>query len=277
MIRHGTGIARLPTCATRLRSVEHLPSNQRPFLTLVLTHADQTTRRAVRALGDPTEHRRTFVATEGELLAGNHTGVVWQQGGGGLGQDPPVNIVPETSLADILPWAEGLLESSHRSLRDNPRPDADNLYSTNVQATMPEPARQLASALAVQLPRGEKDALDLLCAWPLCTREQLAGLMGGVTLRRVNQVLRSLRQHDLVRGGRFPAVAHRPGADLPGPPGPGRRGPGPGPLDRPARRLQPIGLRRQRPARPGLPDAPPLRRNRIRRRPERRGCPLPGL
>lgn len=183
----------------RLRSVEHLPSNHRPFLTLVLTHADQATRRAVRALGDPTEHRRTFVATEGELLAGDHAGVVWQQGGNGLGQDPPVNIAPETSLADILPWAEGLLESSHQSLRDNPRPDPDAIYPDAVQANMPEPARQLTSSLALQLTRAEKDALDLLCAWPLCTREQLAGLMGGVTLRRVNQVLRSLRQHDLVR------------------------------------------------------------------------------
>ncbi len=198
VIRHGPALPG-SNLRYRLRGIEHLPSNHRPFLALVLTHADQATRRAVRALGDPTEHRRTFVATEGELLAGDHTGVVWQQGGSGLGQDPPVNIVPETSLADILPWAEGLLESSHQSLRDNPRPDADDLYSYSVQAAMPQPAQQLASALAVQLTRGEKDALDLLCAWPLCTREQLAGLMGGVTLRRVNQVLRSLREHDLVQ------------------------------------------------------------------------------
>ena len=53
---------------------------------------------------------------------------------------------------------------------------------------MPEPSdEQLKPALSVQLARAEKDALDLLSAWPLCTREQLAGLMGGVTLRRVNQ------------------------------------------------------------------------------------------
>ena len=64
---------------------------------------------------------------------------------------------------------------------------------------MPEPTEQLASALPVQLTRAEKDALDLLAAWPLCTREQTAGLMGGVTLRRVNQVLRSLSQRGLVR------------------------------------------------------------------------------
>ena len=183
----------------RLRSMEHLPSGERPFLTLALTHSDQATRRAIRALGDTSEHRRTFVATEGELLAGDHTGVVWQQCGYGLGQDPPVEISPETSLAAILAWAEGLLDSSHQSRRDDPRPDPDAIYPDGVQATMPEPAQQLAPALAVQLTRAEKDVLDLLGAWPLCSREQLAGLMGGVTLRRVNQALRSLRERDLAQ------------------------------------------------------------------------------
>ena len=58
---------------------------------------------------------------------------------------------------------------------------------------MPEPELNNSHlAISVQLTRAEKDTLDLLAAWPLCTREQLAGLMGGVTLRRVNQVLRSL-------------------------------------------------------------------------------------
>ena len=183
----------------RLRSTGHLPNGERPFISLVLTHADQATRRAIRALGDPSEHLRTFVATEGELLAGDHTGEVWQQCGGGLGQDPPVLIEPDTSLANILSWADGLLESSHRSRRDNPSPDPDALYPSGVQAVMPDPARQLATALATQLTRAEKDALDLLSAWPLCTREQLAGLMGGVTLRRVNQVLRALREHELLQ------------------------------------------------------------------------------
>ena len=183
----------------RLRSIEHLPRNAKPFLTLVLTHADQATRRAIRALGDPSEHRRTFVATEGELLAGDHTGAVWQQCGNGLGQDPPVEVSPDTSLASILPRAEGLLGASHQAQRDNPRPDPDAIYPDYMRASMPEPARQLASALAVQLTRAEKDALDLLAAWPRCTREQLAGLMGGVSPRRVNQVLRSLREHDLVQ------------------------------------------------------------------------------
>ena len=198
IIRQG---AALPTSNLRyrLRSVERLPSRERPFVTLVLTHADQVTRRAIRSLGDPSEHRRTFVATEGEILAGDHTSAFWQQCGSGLGNDPPVHIDPDTSLAGILAWMDRLLDSSHSFFRDNPRPDLEDLYSSRVKAAMPEPAQQITSSTSAQLTRAGKDALDLLSAWPLCTREQLAGLMGGVTLRRVNQVLRSLREHGLVR------------------------------------------------------------------------------
>ena len=198
LIRQGPA---LPTSRLRyrLRSIERLDSSDSPFVTLVLTPADQATRRTVRSLGDPSEHRRTFVATEGELLAGDHTGVVWQQCGSGLGDDPPVRIAADASLAGILALAERLLDSSYSFLRDRPKPKPGALYSSGVQASMPEPAEQLTSTLSVQLTRAEKDVLDLLAAWPLCTREQMAGLMGGVTLRRVNQVLRSLRQHGLVR------------------------------------------------------------------------------
>ena len=191
----------LPTANLRyrLRSIERLDSSDRPFVTLVLTHADQATRRDIRSLGDPSEHRRTFAATEGELLAGDHTGVVWQQCGTGLGDDPPVLVSPDASLTGILAWMDRLLDSSYSFLRDNPKPNPDGLYPSGVQAAMPEPSKQLASALSVLLTRADKDALDLLAAWPLCTREQLAGLMGGVTLRRVNQVLSSLSQRSLVR------------------------------------------------------------------------------
>ena len=189
----------LPTSRLRyrLRSIERLDSDETPFVTLVLTHADQATRRAIRSLGDPSEHRRTFVATEGELLAGDHTGVVWQQCGSGVGE--AVRIDADVSLAGILAWAERLLDFSYSFLRDKPKPRPSTLYHSGVQASMPEPTEQLASTLPVQLTRAEKDALDLLAAWPLCTREQLAGLMKGVTLRRVNQVLRSLAQHGLMR------------------------------------------------------------------------------
>ena len=100
----------------RLRSIERLHSSDRPFVTLVLTHADQATSRAIRSLGDPSEHRRTFVATEGKLLAGDHRGEVWQQCGTGLGDDPPVQVSPDVSLADILVWMERLLDSSYAPL-----------------------------------------------------------------------------------------------------------------------------------------------------------------
>ncbi len=198
VIRQG---ATLPTSNLRyrLRSVERLSGRERPFVTLVLTHADQATRRAIRSLGDPSEHRRTFVATEDELLAGDHTGVVWQQCGGGLDNDPPARIDPDASLAGILSWMDRLQDSSHSFLRDNPIPDPEALYSSGVKATMPEPNEQLTSCLSAQLTRAGKEVLDLLAAWPLCSREQLAGLMGGVTPRRVNQALRPLRERDLVR------------------------------------------------------------------------------
>ena len=196
LIRQGPA---LPTSRLRyrLRSIERLDSSETPFVTLVLTHADQATRRAIRSLGDPSEHRRTFVVTEEELLAGDHTGVVWQQCGSGVGE--AVRIDADASLAGILALADRLLDSSYSFLRDRPKPRPSTLYPSGVQAAMPEPNEQLTPALQVQLTRAEKDALDLLSAWPLCTREQLAGLMGGVTLRRVNQVLRSLAQHGLVR------------------------------------------------------------------------------
>ncbi len=198
LIRQGPAV---PTSRLRyrLRSIERMDSSDRPFVTLVLTHADQATRRAIRSLGHPSEHLRTFVVTEGELLAGDHTGVVWQQCGSGLGEDKPVRIAADASLAGILALAERLLDSSHSFLGKNPKPNPTALYSSGVQASMPEPTQQLTSALSVQLTRADKDVLDLLAAWPLCTREQLAGLMGGVTLRRVNQVLRSLSQRGLVR------------------------------------------------------------------------------
>ena len=193
----------------RLRSMENLPSKQRPTVTLVLTHADQATRRAVRTLGHPMQHRTTFVATEGELLAGDHRGVVWQQCGAGMGDNPPVKVAPGVSLNDIVRWTDRLLEIDEADRRRygfekprKPTPDPEAIYPSHLRATMPEPAQQLESSLAVQLTRAEKEALDLLAAWPLCTTEQLAGLMGGVTRRRTNQVLSSLSQRDLVRTDR---------------------------------------------------------------------------
>ena len=83
------------------------------------------------------------MATEGELLAGDHTGVVWQQCGSGLGDDPPVRISPDASLVGILAWAERLLDLSYSFLRDNPEPNPGALYPSGIQAAMSEPTQQL--------------------------------------------------------------------------------------------------------------------------------------
>lgn len=41
--------------------------------------------------------------------------------------------------------------------------------------------------------------LDLTADWPLSSTEQIAGLIGGVTPRRANQVLNQLRRRSLSR------------------------------------------------------------------------------
>ena len=190
----------------RLRTLENLSHVQRPMATLVLAHSDQANRRAVRTLGDPTHHRRTFVATEGELLAGDHRGVVWQQCGKGTEYDLPVQVAPGVSLNAIIAWIDRVAGRSAESSRQRnpgaerkPSPNPETLYPDHLRAAMPEPSELLRSSLAVRLTRAEKDALDLLAAWPLCTTDQLAGLMGGVTRRRVNQVFNSLAGHSLVQ------------------------------------------------------------------------------
>ena len=156
--------------------------------------------------GTLTHHRATFVATEGELLAGDHRGVVWQQCGNGTELDLPVEVAPGVSLNAIMAWTDRRAGNSADSSRQRnpgaerpPRPDPETLYPDHLRAAMPEPSELLRSSLAVRLTSAEKDALDLLASWPLCTTDQLAGLMGGVTRRRVNQVLSSLAGHSLVR------------------------------------------------------------------------------
>ena len=190
----------------RLRTLENLPHGQRPMATLVLAHSDQANRRAVRTLGDAMQHSRTFVATEGELLAGDHRGVVWQQCGNGTELDLPVQVAPGVSLNAIIAWTDRVAGRSAEFSRQRnpgakrkPRPDPETIYPEHLRAAMPEPSALLSSSLAVRLTSAEKDALDLLAAWPLCTTDQLAGLMGGVTRRRANQALNSLTSHALVR------------------------------------------------------------------------------
>ena len=180
----------------RFRTLEQLRPLQRPTATLVLTHADQATRRAFRTLGNPMEHRSTFVATEGELLAGDAQAQVWQQCGSDKRPFLPEAISPDVSLDEIMGW---LGRRAKHATGDRPRPDPEELYPSGLRALMPRPTEQVKGSLTVELTRAEKQTLDLLAAWPLCNTDQLAGLMGGVTRRRANQVIRSLTQQGLIR------------------------------------------------------------------------------
>ena len=193
----------------RVRTIEKLPYDQKPTVNLVLTHSDQATRRAFRTLGSEMDYRTTFVVTQGELLAGDAQSPVWQQCGTGTSIVLPATIASDVSLTGILTWARWLVEANAESRRqhgvqpdDRPTPDPGALYPASLRATMSQPAQELSSALSLRLTRAEKEALDLLSAWPLCTTHQLGGLMGGVTRRRANQVLRSMTQHGLVRADR---------------------------------------------------------------------------
>ena len=183
----------------RIRTMEQLAYDKKPSVTLILTYSDQASRRAIRTLSDPWVHPTTFVATEGEQLAGGARSPVWQRCGAGRFVDPPVKVDPDGTLRPSSAWTDHLVKASlsDRSKKHVPNPDA--LYSSNVRIDVPEPTQQLKASLAIQLTGAEKEALDLLAAWPLSTRKQLAGLMGGVTTHRAGQVLRSLTQRSLVR------------------------------------------------------------------------------
>ena len=181
----------------RLRTIERLDWTQSPSLTLVLTDSEQDSRRAVRALADPGLHNTTFVACAVDLIAAGLRTPVFQQGGYGYPNTPTIG--PEASLPAILAWITRRVAANTRGDPPQPNPDPDTPYRRNVRATLPKPADQLDAAPSLQLTRAEKQALDLLAAWPFCTPDQLAGLMGGVTRRRANQVLRTLRRRFLVQ------------------------------------------------------------------------------
>ena len=179
----------------RLRTIERLDWIRSPSLTLVLSDSEQDSRRAVRALADPGLHDTTLVASASDLIAAGPRNPVFQQGGYGYPNTPTIG--PEADLRSILTWITRRVAASARAGSTEPTPDPDALYRLKVRGTMPKPAEQLDAAPSLQLTRAEKQALDLLAAWPFCTPDQLAGLMGGVTRRRANQVLGSLRTRAL--------------------------------------------------------------------------------
>ena len=181
----------------RLRTIERLDGRLCPWLTLVLTDSEQDSRRAVGALADPNLHETTFVACAADLIAAGPRRPVFQQCGYGFPNTPTLG--PDASLPTMLAWLTRRVAAYSKSGPAEPTPDPDTLYHSDVRATMPRPLEQLDAALSLQLTRADKEVLDLLAAWPFCTPDQLAGLMGGVTRRRANQVLRSLRRRFLVQ------------------------------------------------------------------------------
>ena len=183
----------------RIRSMEQMDPDRKPVITLVLTHSDQASRRAIRTLVDPWLHPTTFVATEGELLAGDARSRVWHQCGTGRYVDPPVKIDSNVMLPSIVAWMDNLIRVNRLNRRREKKiPNPDALYRSDLRKDMPEPRRQLETSLSIRLNSAEKDALDMLAAWPLSTRKQLARLMGGVTTHRAGQLLRCLTRQGLV-------------------------------------------------------------------------------
>ena len=130
----------------RLRSIERLDSSERPFVTLVLTptqtrpRAGQSAHWATRqsTTGPSRRRRGSFWPETTKESSGSSAGAAWAT----------------TPLSGILAWAERLLDSSYSFLRDNPKPNPGNLYPSAVQAAMPEPSQQFASALPVLLCQG---------------------------------------------------------------------------------------------------------------------------
>ena len=217
------------------------------------------------------EHRSAFVATEGELLAGNAQAQVWQQCGTGNNSFLPEAVNPDVALDEIMGWPG---RRAKHGTDDHPTLDPDELYPSRLRAMMPEPSKQVKSSLAVWLTRPDKEPLDLLAAWLLCTTDQLAGLMGGLTRRRANQVLRSLTDLALIRadgdlhvltdeGLTYLARRDRAAAGQV--------------LDRRTQPQQPAGLRRHCLAQRSVPARPPRRPTHLGRHSHRRRRPQPGL
>ena len=181
----------------RLRSIERLDYQERPRLSLVLAASDQDARRALRALGYPTEHETMFVATTGAVLVWEAGAKVWQQCDAGVSM--ATTLAPSLNLPAILGWlAERIAEERRRWPSSSLGADRTSLYAAGLRASRPRPAEQFDAAYAMRLSRTDKQVLDLISDWPFCTAEQLAGLMGGVSRRRVNQVLRRLRRRRLL-------------------------------------------------------------------------------
>ena len=177
----------------RMRTLERQDVQELPHVTLIATDSDQDTRRAVRALREPSGFHHSAVATLGAVIGQGARARVWQPARYGRGNTPAIK--PSSSLAWLVDVAGR--EAEHPVHRVMPK----RLWAwrTGGARTTPPRSGDLAGAVATSLGAAEKRMLDLLAAWPLCTTEQLASLMGGLGERRANQLLRPLRRLGLAR------------------------------------------------------------------------------
>ncbi|MDE2933945.1 MAG: replication-relaxation family protein [Chloroflexota bacterium] len=178
----------------RLRTLERQDVQELPHVTLIATDSDQDTRRAVRALREPSGFHHSAVATLGAVIGQGARARVWQPARYGRGSTPVVK--PSSSLAWLVDLAGR--EAEHPVHRVMPKRLWAWRSSGGARATPPV-SGDLADAVATRLGSAEKRMLDLLAAWPLCTTEQLASFMGDLSERRANQLLRPLRRLGLVR------------------------------------------------------------------------------
>ena len=178
----------------RLRTLERQDVQPLPHVTLIATDSDQDTRRAVRALREPSGFHHSAVATLGAVIGQGAQARVWQPARYGRGSTPVVQ--PSSSLAWLIDLAGR--EAEHPVHRVMPKRLWAWRSTGGARAAPPTPG-ELADTVATRLGAAEKRMLDLLAAWPLCTTEQLANLMGGLTGRRANQLLRPLRRLGLAR------------------------------------------------------------------------------
>lgn len=185
----------------RLNTIDRMGYEQEPLVTLVLTHSNSATRRAIRALSNYNIRSSTYVATERQVLWSLKNAEVWQEGGYGYGQEPPVAVEPDSRLSHMFERLHDLVLVYRRELLLSRKiePNPDELYPLRAVASAPDPAKQLAEAHSVQLSATGKEVLDVLAAWPFSTTDQFASFLRGATRRRANQVLRSLRSQGLIR------------------------------------------------------------------------------
>ena len=194
VVRQGAALS-VASLRYRIRTIERLDLQELPYVTLIATDSDQDTRRAVRALVRPSDSHHSAVATLGAVIGGGAWARVWQTGGRGYGETPVVE--PHANLAGLVDLATR--EAGHPVHRVLPKRRWAWPTSGGWRATPPAPGDTLGAAVGLRLTTAEKRMLDLLAAWPLCTTEQLANLMGGLSERRANQLLRPLRRLGLAR------------------------------------------------------------------------------